>query len=182
MEDQNKIRPLAVVLTVVSGLARLLPHPPNFTPVSSMSLFAGARLNSWMAYLVPLVIMAVTDPILGAMFGYKAYTWNSCFVYASFLMSVWIGRQIRDSADWAKIGGAAFLCSFQFFAITNFGTWAVGKFYPHSLAGLTECYIAALPFWGRTMAGDLIFTAAIFGLYALVNRRAESAAHRFVTS
>jgi hypothetical protein len=171
MEQQNKIRPLALVMTILSGMARLLPHPPNFTPVGSMSLFAGARLNGWMAYLVPLAIMAVTDPLVGWIFGYEGYSRNSFFVYGSFLISVWIGRQIRNSENWTKIGAAAFLCSFQFFAITNFGSWALGKFYPHTMAGLADCYIAALPFWGRTLAGDLTFTAVIFGLYAWLSRR-----------
>src|SRR5882757_5329667 len=94
MEQQSKIRPLALVMTILSGLARLLPHPPNFTPVGSMSLFAGARLNGWMAYLVPLAIMIVTDPLVGIVFGTKGYTRSSVFVYASFLISVWIGRQL----------------------------------------------------------------------------------------
>src|SRR5258708_33292987 len=85
MEQQSKIRPLALVMTILSGLARLLPHPPNFTPVGSMSLFAGARLNGWMAYLVPLAIMLVTDPLVGIVFfGRKGYTRSSVFVYGSF--------------------------------------------------------------------------------------------------
>jgi hypothetical protein len=171
MEKQNSIRPLALVMTILSGLARLLPHPPNFTPVGSMSLFAGARLNGWMAYLVPLAIMAVTDPLVGG------YTRGSFFVYGSFLISVWIGRHLRNSENGIKIGAAAFLCSFQFFAITNFGTWALGNMYPHSLAGLLDCYIAALPFWGRTLAGDLTFTAIMFGLYAWLSRRVARSGH-----
>jgi hypothetical protein len=173
MEQQSKIRPLALVMTILSGLARLLPHPPNFTPVGSMSLFAGARLNGWMAYLVPLAIMAITDPLVGIVFGRQGYSRASVFVYGSFLISVWIGRQLRRSESWMKIGVAAFLCSFQFYLITNFGTWAVGagKYYPQTLAGLSDCYISALPFWGRTLAGDLTFTAVMFGLYAWLSRR-----------
>jgi hypothetical protein len=177
MEQQSKIRPLALVMTILSGLARLLPHPPNFTPVGSMSLFAGARLNGWMAYLVPLAIMLVSDPLVGMVFGTKGYTRSSVFVYGSFLISVWIGRQLRKSENWMKIGAAAFLCSLQFYLITNFGLWAIGggRFYPQTMAGLADCYIAALPFWGRTLAGDLTFTAVMFGLYAWLSRRVAPA-------
>ena len=58
-------RPLALGLTILAALVRVAPHPPNFAPVGGMSLFAGARLRGWMAYLLPLALMAVTDPIVG---------------------------------------------------------------------------------------------------------------------
>jgi hypothetical protein len=37
-----------------------------------MSLFAGARLPVWPACLVPLALMANTDPILNAFYGHHA--------------------------------------------------------------------------------------------------------------
>jgi len=59
--QKNTARPLAMGLTVLGALARLLPHPPNFAPVGSLSLYAGGRLRGWQAYLLPLVLMAATD-------------------------------------------------------------------------------------------------------------------------
>jgi hypothetical protein len=171
MEKQNNIRPLALLLTVLSGLARLLPHPPNFTPVGSMSLFAGARLRGWWAYLVPLAMMAITDPLLHLLFGISGYTKASPFIYASFMINVWIGRKLAVSENPIRIGGAAFLCSLQFFLITNLAVWYGSNFYAHTAAGLAECFTSAIPFWGRTLAGDLIFTAIIFGLHAILSRR-----------
>jgi len=35
------------------------------------------------------------------------------------------------------------------------------------LAGLGQCYAAAIPFYRNQFAGDLIFTAAFFGIPAL---------------
>jgi hypothetical protein len=171
MEKQSAVRPLALALTILSGLARLLPHPPNFTPVGSMSLFAGARLKGWWAYLVPLAMMAITDPLLHLLFGIPGYTTASPFIYASFLINVWIGRKLAVSENPVRIGGAAFLCSLQFFVITNFVVWYGSSFYAHTWAGLAECYSSAIPFWGRTLAGDLVFTAIIFGLHAFLSRR-----------
>lgn len=171
MEKQSTIRPLALVLTILSGLARLLPHPPNFTPVGSMSLFAGARLRGLWAYLVPLAMMAVTDPLLHLLFGIPGYTKASPFIYGSFLINVWIGRKLAVSESPIRIGAAAFLCSFQFFLITNFAVWMGSRFYPQTIGGLGACYTAALPFWGRTLAGDLLFTAVLFGLHAVLSRK-----------
>ncbi|MGI8989676.1 MAG: DUF6580 family putative transport protein [Bryobacteraceae bacterium] len=160
------MRPVALGLTILSGVARLLPHPPNFTPVGSMSLFAGARIPGWLAYLLPLVVMAVTDPLVGG------YTKATALIYFSFLISVWIGRHLRKSDNPIRIGAAAFLCSLQFFLITNFAVWLGSRFYPQTFSGLLESYASALPFFGRTLAGDLFFTAVLFGLHAWLSRTA----------
>jgi len=40
---------------------------------------------------------------------------------------------------------------------------------------LAACYTAAIPFYGRTLAADLLYSAALFGLYAILSR---SVAHR----
>src|SRR5450432_4780654 len=98
MEQQKSARPVALALTILSALARLLPHPPNFTPVGGMSLFAGARLAGWYAYLVPLAMMAVTDALLAAIKGTPA-SLVSPFVYASFLIDVWIGRTLLARSE-----------------------------------------------------------------------------------
>ena len=110
-------RPLALGLTILAALVRITPHPPNFAPVGGMSLFAGARLRGWMAYLLPLALMAATDPIVGG------YSKTTPFVYASFLINVWIGRSLRATESPWRIGSAAVLGSIQFFLISNFAVW-----------------------------------------------------------
>jgi Family of unknown function (DUF6580) len=97
MTNKSNWRPLALSLTVLGAIARLLPHPPNFAPVGGMSLFAGARLPVWQAYLVPLALMAITDPILNAFYGFHAFTVFQLFTYASFMIAVWIGRRLRST-------------------------------------------------------------------------------------
>ena len=111
-------KPLAIGLTVVGILARLVPHAPNFTPVGGVSLFAGGRLSGWKAYLLPLVLMLVTDPLVGG------YSFDTPFVYASFLIYVWIGTRLRSTQSPAAFGAAAVAGSVQFFIITNFGALA----------------------------------------------------------
>ncbi len=103
-------RPIAAGLTVIAGLARMAQHL-NFAPVGALSLFAGARLRGWRAYALPIVLMGVTDPLLG---GYSIAT---PFVYASFLIGVWMGTKIRDTENPLWIGGMALAGSLQFFLI-----------------------------------------------------------------
>jgi len=163
-------RPAAVSLTVLGAVARLLPHPPNFAPVGATSLFAGARLPRWQAYLIPIALMAVTDPILASFYGVRPLTRYSLFIYASFLVSVWLGRRLRNTESVARIGALVVLNSIQFYLITNFGSWLWFGAYPHTAAGLASCYIAAIPFFGWTLASDVLYSAVLFGLYAWLSR------------
>jgi hypothetical protein len=79
-----------------------------------------------------------------------------------------------------RVGAAAFLCSAQFFVLTNFFLWVEGGF-THSVfhkpgvAGLIATYAMGLPFWGRTLAGDLLFSAVLFAAYELFVKRPATA-------
>src|SRR5450432_2960594 len=117
MSNQNQSRNYAIGLTVLSALGRLIPHVPNVTPLGSSCLFAGSRIGGYLAYLLPLAVMIATDPFVG---GYQA---NSPVIYASFLISVWIGRRLVREVTATRVGVAAFLCSLQFYLITNFTVW-----------------------------------------------------------
>jgi hypothetical protein len=170
MSNQNQSRAYAVGLTVLSALGRLIPHVPNVTPLGASCLFAGSRIGGYLSYLLPLVVMLATDPLVG---GYSSI---SLVIYASFMINVWIGRRLVRTVTATRVGVAAFLCSLQFFVLTNFAVWfqlsGAQHVYARNIGGLTECYAAALPFWGRTLAGDLLFSGAIFGMYALLSRHA----------
>jgi hypothetical protein len=163
-------RPVALSLTVLGAIARLLPHPPNFAPVGATSLFAGARLPGWQAYLVPLILMAVTDPIFAGVYGVPAYSRSQLFIYGSFAISVWLGRRLRATESIVYIGGLTLIGSLQFFVLSNFPSWLWSERYPHTAAGLASCYAAAIPFFGWTLASDLLYTAVLFGLHAWLSR------------
>ena len=163
-------RPVALSLTVLGAVARLLPHPPNFAPVGATSLFAGARLPRWQAYLVPMALMAVTDPILSPLYGFRPYTKYLLFTYIAFLISVWLGRRLRNTESISRIAAVTVLNSIQFFLVTNFGSWLWFQAYPHTAAGLASCYVAAIPFFGWTLASDIVYTGVLFGLYAWLSR------------
>ena len=162
MNQPNRVRPLAIGLTVAGALARLAPHPWNFAPVGSISLFAGARLRGWQAFVLPLVLMAITDPLLG---GYSVAT---PFIYLAFLITVWVGRHLAVTENPVRIGGASVFCSVVFFVLSNFGTWL--GWYPHTWAGFTTCYVNAIPYFGRTLGSDLLDTGILFGLHAWLSR------------
>jgi hypothetical protein len=170
MTQNSNWRPVALSLTVLGAILRLLPHPSNFAPVGATSLFAGARLPVWQAYLVPLALMAITDPIVASFYHVSAFSPYQIFVYGSFLIAVWLGRRLRGTESVVRIAGLSLVNSMQFFLITNFGSWLWFQGYPKTAAGLASCYDAAIPFFGRTLASDLIFTGVLFGLHAWLSR------------
>jgi hypothetical protein len=170
MITKTNWRPVALSLTTLGAIARLLPHPPNFAPVGAMSLFAGARLPGWQAYLVPLALMAITDPILASYYGVHAFGTGQLFTYSSFLISVWLGRRLRETENVRRIAAFTLVSSSQFFLITNFGSWLSDHHYARTAAGLASCYVAAIPFFGWTLASDLAYTAILFGLHAWLTR------------
>lgn len=176
----NKYAPqaTAVTLTFAAVLLRLVPHPPNFTPTGAATVFAGARIRGWSAYLIPLLAMAATDPILSHMAGYPAYSWGSLVVYACLLLNVLLGRKLlTGTSDPKRVGAVALAGSFQFFVITNFFVWLQSSsLYPHTTTGFVECYTAALPFFERTLLADLFYSAVLFTVHAVLNRQADNQA------
>lgn len=151
---------LALGLIVIGVLSRLVPHPPNVTAVVGASLLAawGIR-NLWVAALVPVAIMALSDVVLG-------WHGSALFTYAGMLAATFIGRGLIRDLSVVRLGTAAFLSSAAFFAISNFGVWA-GGYYGYTVEGLMTCYVAAIPFWGNSLVGDLGSTAILFGLFVL---------------
>ena len=161
---------LAAVLSAITiaAVLRLVPHPPNFTPIGAMALFGGAYFGRRaLAFAAPLVALALSDAILGF---HSAVP----FVYGSVALIVLLGWVIGARVTPVRVGGAAILSSVLFFTVTNFGTWLMSGMYPQTLAGLAACYVAAIPFFQNTLAGDLVFAALLFGGFALLERQVPS--------
>ena len=151
---------LALGLVVIGILSRLIPHPPNVTAVIGATLLAAYALRSlWLAALVPLAIMELGDLFLG-------WHGTALFTYAGMLAATFIGRGLIRELSVVRLGSAAFLSSLAFFLVSNFGVW-VGGYYGHTFEGLIACYVAAIPFWGYSLVGDLGSTAILFGLFVL---------------
>jgi hypothetical protein len=171
MENQDNDRRLyplqfvvAAVLILFAAAVRILPHPMNLTPIGAMAIFSGSLFrNRWAAFLLPLSALVVGDLFVGF---YKLMF----IVYASFALSVAIGRWLAHVPTVARIGGAVFLGALQFFVVTNFALWVLGGFYPRTLAGLSTCFANALPLFWNTLAGDVFYATILFGGYSLAER------------
>jgi hypothetical protein len=152
---------MTYVLILVAMVCRLVPHPPNFTPVLAVALFGGAMLPRRVSWAVPLLAMVASDLALGYPFG-----WMNGVVYGCFLAAVGLGMWLGRRRTWGRTAAAALGGSALFFVVTNFAVWlGADSMYLHTPGGLAQCYVAALPFFRNSLAGDLFWTAALFGLH-----------------
>jgi hypothetical protein len=153
-------------LIVIAAASRIVPHPPNFTPIAAMALFAGATFtDKRVAFLIPLLAMILSDAVLG---GFSLVT---PWIYGSFAAIVCIGFLLKGVSNPTKIALGALVGATLFFLVTNLAVWLAGGYYPKTVAGLEACFIAAIPFFRNTLLSDALYTALLFGLWHLLERR-----------
>ncbi len=156
---------ILTIMIIVTALSRLLPHPPNFTPIAAIALFGAAYFkNKKMAFIIPITAMFVSDLIIGMH--------NTLlFVYLAFVLVGVLGFQLRGRVKTINVIGSSLAASVVFFLITNFGSWLAYDMYSKDLAGLLNCYTAAIPFFRNTVLGDLFFVGVLIGGFELLQYR-----------
>lgn len=155
---------LVIGLIAAAALTRLIPHPPNFTPFAAVALFAGAYLRDRrLAFAVPLAALFLTDALIG-------FHSTMAFVYAGMAVTVGMGLWLARRRTAPRILAGGLASSVVFFVLTNFGTWLMQDLYPKDWAGLTACYVAAIPFFDNSLAGMLLYGGVLFGLMAWLDR------------
>lgn len=159
---QIKLGPLLIILLAV--IARILPHPDNFAPVTAMALFSGVYLSKRSAFILPIIAMFLSDIFIGF------YGQTMLFVYGSFLLVGAIGVWIKHRKRSTVIIGASLVSSLLFYLITNFGVWLdpVSN-YSKTFSGLMDSYLMGLPFFRGTLIGDLFYSGVFFGGYELAH-------------
>ena len=144
----NKKNLIIAIIMLAAVLTRLVPHLPNFTPVTAIALFGGLYIsNKILAYALPLTIMFISDIFLG-------FSSITLFVYFGFMLVTLIGT-LRKKPNILTI----FVGSLSFFIVTNFGVWLLG--YPKTWTGLVECYTLALPFFRNSLLGDFFYSGVM---------------------
>jgi len=174
---------LAYLFVIFAVAFRFMPHSAsfNFTPVAAALLFFGSRIpRKWL--FVPVVLLAGSDVLLNRLYGYPlgvdlliTWAWYAAIV---LLGSVLLGKKTSV----VRIGGGSLLASVSFFLVSNFAVWAVWQNYPKTLAGLGTCYAMGVPFFRNTVAGDLIFCAAFFGIAVAVEMYSRRTAKDSISS
>ena len=161
MSEPRRSMGLVYGLIFLGVVSRLVPHPWNATPLTAIALFGGTYLSKRWSILLPLAIVALSDLVLG---------WHSTipFTWGAFAATGVLGWWLRSRPSAGRIIAGSLFGSVIFFLVTNFGVWAAQTLYPKTVSGLWECYVAGIPFFRNALAGDLVYTAALFGMFAAV--------------
>lgn len=169
--DQKLLRHLKFILICVllGVVARLLPHPPNVTPLIALSLFAGSQFSHKIAFIMVSAIMLISDGLLAFLYGFTWFGNWSIFTYSGVLIITLIANQILCIKNQLLL--YIFFSTLGFWCWTNFGVWIGSGFYPHTMNGLLNCYLAAVPFLKNALIGDLIWSGVIFGSFIFFRKR-----------
>lgn len=158
---------IAFIIITIGIITRFLPHVPNFVPITAIALFAGRYLPKKIAIIAPLLIMLVTDYFIG-------FHEVMIFVYGGILLAAILGVTLKKKPSWGKIFGATLASSIAFFIITNFGVWIMNSWYPHTFAGLAQCFVMAIPFFRNSLLGDFFYVTVFFGAYEMAKYFVEN--------
>ena len=160
---KKEIFPISLIL--ILAFARLIPHPPNFTPIIAVAIVSGYFFkNINLSLLALLIDMLISDLLIG-------FYENVIFVYASLLLITFVFHKISNKINFKNLFICGFAGSLIFFVVSNFGVWVLGSpgvydiAYEKSLSGLIECYILAIPFFGNTFMSTLIFAYPAIFIY-----------------
>ncbi|TWU00111.1 hypothetical protein Pla108_10550 [Botrimarina colliarenosi] len=157
------------VLLVTIGVVGRWGQPDwCVTPLAAVGLLAGYALPRRWAIATPLTAMLISDAMLPS-YGSLGV---AVAVYAAMATAPLLGSLLRRplpsrSAGLARLTALSLTPAMVFFFTTNFAVWAFQSHYAKTAAGLAECYLAALPFLRRMLAGDAAFVAVLFGAAAL---------------
>lgn len=172
---------IVVGLVLLAAFSRLIPHPNNFTAIGALAIFGAYTIqNKWLSSILPLLAMWVSDLVINNIV-YGSYTsqmaWFSegfVWIYAGILAQSIISWFLVSDNKSTNIIASSLFGSIAFFVLSNLGVWVGSNMYPHTLSGLTACFVAAIPFFANTLAGNLFFSFILFGSYFLIERKANA--------
>ena len=164
------------IIILLAAFTRIMPHPPNFSPMAAIGLFGAAHFaKKWQAFFIPLIGIWVSDLVINNyvysssssnfVWFYSGFYWQ----YISYILIIFTGLFIFNRGiSLTKTAGGMISSSGIFFFVSNFGVWAGGTMYPKNFGGLITCYAAGVPFIHNTIISDVLFTTVLFGTYYLL--------------
>ena len=170
----------AFLVLLLAVLSRILPHAFhavswNFTAVGGGLLFFGSRMNgahstAWKAVRIAIAVLALmaTDYYLTVYaYGYPFHLRGYIVTWAWYALACLIGSQLLAKTSVLRVIAGTLASATSFYVLVDFAVWAGGRLYPHTLAGLTACYVAAIPFYRNDLVSTGLVAGALFGLPVL---------------
>ena len=152
-------------------------RPWGFAPQIAMTFFGGAVIkDKKLAFLLPILSMFVSDALyellyktgIGTMPGFYKGQVTNYILFASMTVFGFLITKL----NFTRIFLVALTAPTAYFILSNFVVWigGGGLHRPKTFSGLMMCYNDAWPFFGWSVAASLVFSAVLFGGYALINK------------
>ena len=144
-----------IFLTTLLILSRIIPHPPNFTPILAGIIFLPfIKRDIKFSVFVPLGGMLISDLIIG-MHSLMLWTYGPIIILS--LLSYYFSN---DKAS--RIASLAIASPAVFYLMSNFGVWINSPMYSKDFSGLVQCYVNAIPFYANSATACILFCSAFF--------------------
>lgn len=167
------------ILLTAGILSRWIPHPPNFTALLAVALFAGRVLPGPLALVVPVLSAFLGDLWLG----FHPEIWA---VYISILVLAIAGQKLPNprshKGQALTLGLAGLVGNLFFFVTTNLAMWWASDIYPHTAEGLTSCFVLAIPFLNNSILGTWVYITCLQAIHLALPWLATAAAARATSS
>ena len=155
---------LPISLILILALARLIPHPYNFSPMLAVGVFSGFYLRQfYLSLFVIIFSMFIGDLFLG-------FHNTMFFTYIALAVAVAIGLSIKRF-KFKEVLYSALASSICFFIITNFGAWLTLEMYTKNFAGLLQSYVMAIPFFHNTLISTFVYLLVLKLLFDLAVKK-----------
>ncbi len=171
---------VAYLVLLAAVFSRFLPHifsttAIGFTAVGGGLLYFGARRSRWQTIIAVLALMGADFYLTVFAYGYAWHTSAYLVTWAWYAAICLFGHQMLSGKPSAlRVAGGVLASATSFFILSNFAVWMGSLMYPHTVAGLSACYIAAVPFYANDLISTAITAGALFGLPALATSIAET--------
>ena len=152
-----------IFLTLLLVLSRIIPHPPNFTPILAGIIFLPfIKKDITFSISVPLCAMLISDFFIGM---HSLMLWTYFPIVALSTMTYYFHQ-----SSLKRVGVLAISSPMVFFVISNFGVWLNSSTYANNLNGLILCYINAIPFYASSALACILFSAAFYCVNNLIKK------------
>ncbi len=153
-----------IFFTLLLVLSRVVPHPPNFTPILAGIIFLPFIKKDFIfSMIVPIVVMLISDLIIG-MHSLMFWTYLPILIL-SFLAFYFYQDSFR------RVINLAIFSPIIFFILSNFGVWVNSAKYSRDFSGLVECYIYAIPFYASSAISCILFSIVFYLIRQLIFKK-----------
>ena len=181
---------LAFAVLALAILSRILPHlfgavSWNFTALGGGLLFFGSQLASTsgpndttarpsrtaLKLAAAVAALAATDFYLTVFaYHYPFHVHGYVVTWCWYALVCLLGMGLLAKPSVLRVLAGVLVSATSFFLLSNFAVWAGSPMYPHSAAGIADCYLAAIPFYRNDLVSTALTAGALFGLPALARR------------